>query len=299
MMKVFALALMVGVAAAAAYPTTYPYENENFVPPNIAVVPEPNLTYDPETDTGGYVYYYAVKLGRFDGAVQDSDMPYCDQKNGFCQYALVNTFFCPPEFPIQIWNCTTRNYIFDSADFSGMANGQKVCEVGACCSQYYGQVKFSDDQMDWHSWLDDRNSAALCGDIAVEDNYCIWVGGDFQMNCIDYHLSALERLVVTACYDSFVRFYFDCTVFLSVYTPATIKEPPAFQDGMSNEETIIHDSISFLQDRICFPYSYYYPSESGGGNTGGGNTGGDSPASEDSPAAAFTVAAVAFAALLL
>jgi len=300
MMRVLCLALLVAVAAADGhqypngYPKSYPFENENWDVPAIVPVEAPNLTLDPETDTGGYIYWFVVALGKFDGYVQDKDMPYCDQFNGFCMYNLVNTYFVPPVLPLVVWNCTSRLNYFANTDFTGQAAGQKICDVGSCCSEYIGNPKYSVDQMDWHSWLDDRAGAALCGDIKVEDNYCIFVGGDFQMNCIEYHLSALDRLVVTACFDTFVRYYMDCSVFLSVYTPASIKEPPAYMAGMSNAETLVHDSVSFLQDKICHPYSYYYPSEAKGGDKTG-----DDDDDDDSASAAFTVAAVAFAALML
>merc|ERR1712216_282031 len=89
------------------------------------------------------------------------------------------------------------------------------------------------------------------------------------MNCIDYHVSPTERVVTTACYDTFVLFYFNCKVFMQAYVNPTIKEPMPFQEAMSNEETIVHDAVAFLQDRVCHPYSYYYPESAGGSTTSG------------------------------
>jgi len=251
------------VACVASYPSTYPFENEAFVPVPIPdgtpsdVLDEKDPVNYTVDDVGGYVPYYAINLGLYDGTITEEDLPYSLAMNGFIRWCLVNVYGAPPVLPKTTWNCTARGHpALASSDYTGQIGGNTVCEPGECCEYLMGKVKGTDDQLDWHQWLDDRSSAALCGAVP-EEAYCTMVGGDFHMQCLEYYPSPVERLAVFPCYDTYVLYYLSCSVFKQAYTVVTEKEPDTYKNSLTNEELLTHDSFSFLQDRICHPHSYF------------------------------------------
>lgn len=285
--------------AAAAYPSTYPFENESFVPvdtppgSNGADV-EPNLTYDPDTDTGGYIYYYYARAA-FDLTEADWESPtvlgedwsgpWNPSGSGAIRYMLVNQFGASADLPGSVWNCTAAGTVFSDADYTGVINGQTICAANDCCAGLIGLPKFSTDQLNWHDLMTDRLSAAMCGELE-EELYCIIVGGDFQTNCFDYYLSPSDRLYTFICNDSYSQFYLNCPVFQQAYVPVYVKsEPPSYYSSISMEEMISSDAQFYCGDRVCHPYSYYHPGSAGGGGGDSSATSGSSSATDASASA--------------
>jgi len=280
--------LLLGLAVvSAAYPTTYPFENEAYVPPEM-ISGTPNFTYD-NTDTGGYVYYGMYKMKAFDGLLTDDDFPYFPHANGYAYYCLVIVYGAPPALPISVWNCSSLT--FADSDFTGSINGQSVCNVGECCKHIIGKPKFGDDQMDWHTWLEDRAAAAMCDDI-VETEYCILTGGHYQTNCLQYYLAPTDRLVMLPCFDHHMLYWLSCSVFKQSYTVMLLHEPASYTDGLSNEDSIVSDVATSLGDHVCNPYSYYYPSSTSS-NSSPSSESASVSASDDSSSSGTTALASA------
>jgi len=285
-MQTFTSILCLGVAtcAVASYPASYPFENESYVPADVPAG-TPNYAYD-DTDTGGYVYTGAFTLSLFDGTLTDDDFPYWPHQNGFAWYNLVSQYAAPPILPASVFNCSLNDLFFKPADYTGMVNGKKVCNTGECCEYLMGQPKFGDDQLSWHDWFDQRVAAGMC-DLISEDIYCVMVGGHFHLNCMQYYLAPTERLVkVLACYDSWTLYYLTCPVYKQAYTYMIVLEPDQFMDSLSAEENIITDCGAFAQDRLCHPYSYYYPQTTSDSESETDSSKTSSTASSDSSAAA-------------
>jgi len=256
-MKVTVLACCL-VLCSASWPTTYPFENEQVVPVEVPAG-TPSWTYEPGSDTGGYMYYGAYTMSVYEnGILTDDDMPYCTHMNRGTEYVLVVAYGAPPQLPLSVWNCSSM--VFTDADFTGLLSGAPVCNVGSCCVELIGKPKFSDDQMDYHTAMNDRLASAMCGDLP-EQTYCIFVGGHFENNCIDYVLSAVERLVTFPCFDDWIVYHLSCPVYKQAYTMFLADtEPDSYFNTLSIEEVQVIDVICFLGDHVCHPHSYYNPS---------------------------------------
>jgi len=240
-----------------AAPTTFPYENEAFVPADM-LASTPSYTYD-ETDPGGYMYSTTLFH-----VVTEADLPFCAMRTGSAAYLLVNTFGAPPHYgtsQIVSFNCTAKDLVFASADYTGTVAGNTICKAGECCSGLYGKVKFGADQLTWHSWLDDRSAAGICGPIE-ENVYCTLAGGDALMNCIEYVTSPDTRLEIGTCGQTIVMYMMECKVFLTTYTRIYVTEPPIYIDASTLEENMANDAFSKSQDKLCHPHSYYFPAGS-------------------------------------
>lgn len=293
------LGLLVYVACSlAAYPATYPFENEAFVPvgPPAAT---PSLSYDDE-DEGGYIYYYYARAS-FDLTDEDfqsptmfgeeTDAAWSPTQTGAVRYLLVVQFSAPADLSADVWNCTGKNIVLAASDFTGKVNGQTVCAVGECCKGVYGMPKFGEDQLTWSSWLNDRAAAAMCGDIE-EEMYCVAVGGDFQTNCFDYYLSPDSRLSTFICPDSYLMYYLTCPVFKQAYSTVYVQfESPVYLNRCTPEEQISSDAHYFTGDRVCHPYSYYHPSteSTSGADSSSGSDSTSTGSSSDSGSSAVSV----------
>lgn len=259
--------LSLTASTLAAYPTTFPFENEAYTP--VAVPTEtPTFTYD-ASETGGYVYFgaYTLQANAADkevslavkGTLSDGDFPYEPHRNRFCEFLLVDTYGTPPILPDSLWNCSSKEIYYTPADYVGTVNGQSVCAPGECCDFLMGHPKFGEDQLEWQPWLDERAASALCEDID-EVTYCIMIGGHFQINCFEYWISVTERLAgVLPCYDTWILYLLTCPIYKQSYTFMLVWEPTSYVETLSAEEFITVDCVAFLQDRICKPYSYFYP----------------------------------------
>jgi hypothetical protein len=263
-------------AAFSAYPTTYPFENESYIPPPL-VPSTPDYTFNPDTDPGGYAYR-GVTLWVFDGVLTDDDFPYIPHNSGFSQYVLVNSYSAPPVLQSDVWNCSGKGIVFEKSDFLGVANNEEVCTPGSCCSDIIGLPKFGEDQHEQHDWFNGRAASGLC-DVAPEEVYCIQVGGHFQVNCFSYWVHPTELPAPLICFDSFVVFHLNCNVFKTTYPMILPWDPPVYYDLMTMEETIVNDAAVFIPDRVCHPYSYYHPNTA---STSGSSSASDSGSDESS-----------------
>jgi len=254
MLRVIAFLGFLGVCLGAGYPTTYPFENERMTP-TILPASTPSQTYD-ENDVGGYFYtFHMMGTTHYD----DSYYPYAFTSNGCWSFGFVTIYASPPVFPEASWNCTLINMQFTTADFTGMAGKQKVCNPGECCLDVMGLPKFSTDQMDWHDWLNDRTSAGMCDDI-LEAQYCIYTNGNMQVNCVEYVPSQTERLVMFPCHDVAYWWWMTCPVFMTTGIDIfSHVEPELYRSVCTLDQSIRIQTLSLQPDRVCHTESYYTP----------------------------------------
>lgn len=251
-MKTLQLLCLAVTGVCAAYPSTYPFENESYVPPAM-LASEPSETYD-DTDTGGYIYTYAHTK-----TLTEDDLPYAPIGAGMGKFMLVVAYGAPPELPASSWNCTAKELLpLSDADFTGVINSQTVCAVGSCCEEFFGLPRFSENQMEWHSMVADRATGALCEDIQTEV-YCTFVLAASTVNCVEYFPGVTERPVVVVCADNYALYYFTCPIYLQQYNAIWVMEPPLYVDQLTQELFILSEAFALGMDRICHPYSYYHP----------------------------------------
>jgi len=254
----------------------------------------PDFSFDNDADPGGYIYWGLHELTIFGGTITEDDMPYCAHSNKSTMWLLVKVYGTPPILPLQSWNCTAKDLVLAAKDFTGLINNVKICNVGECCSGLYDKPKYGDDQLAWHSWANDRAASGLCDAPQTEEMYCISVGGHFHTNCYEYYPTPDTRLWNWPCYDNAILYWMTCAVFRQAYAfqyAIGSQDSPIHQNSLSNEEGLTFDGMFSLHDRVCNPYSYYFPDTAGGG--GGGDGGKDSKDSKDSSPAAFSSFVVA------
>jgi len=244
-----------------AYPSTYPFENESFVPVEVPAS-TPDFSFNADTDPGGYIYRGNIAMEIFGGTLTDDDIPYCNHSNQYSMWLMVMVYGTPPVLPFQTWNCTTSGLTFVDSDFTGIVNNEKICNVGSCCTAMMGLPKFGSDQMTWHSWADDRAAANLCDVPQTEALYCVLVGGHYQANCYEYYPGPSDRIYMQVCFDNIIHYWLTCTVFKSAYAFSYVagsQDTPIYQAKLSPEESMSFDAVFTLADRLCHPYSYFFP----------------------------------------
>jgi len=274
-MKTFlfvAFSLLLTQATAASYPTTYPFENEVYVPEKLPAS-TPSLTFD-DLDVGGYIYTYSYTL-QLDEVWPEYDAAgfgFCWSMTGDKQFILVNFYKIGAFLPEDNWNCTKKGNYFVASDYTGDVNGFQVCEVGNCCQQFYGTPKYTADQPTDHELLNKVISSNVCdASSMLEDLYCVQVSGHSQMNCIEQYVSATDRLFMIACHDIHVAYWMSCPVIKNVGLVILTFEPPLYYSLCTPEQLTSVEAVVFNVDRICRPYSYYSPAETGSSTVNSGS----------------------------
>jgi hypothetical protein len=279
-------ALLAAGYATAAYPSTYPFENESLVPaaPREAT---PSWTFD-DADAGGYVYTFMYKY-----VVTEEEIPkFCFLGNGAWAHQLVVRSEVAPLHPYTIFNCTEKNYILGDYSFLGEVAGQKICEQGECCKEYYDTVTYwalDEPYIPYYEAVASVYEDGACTEMFGEEVYCPWMSSGQQWGCIEQFVSLTDRMVLYPCYDSFYNFFMGCQLYkVSGYMWRSENEPAQYVEDSSAEETNAGNSVYFCPDHVCRPYSYYYPeyAKSDSSSVGSGS---GSKQSEESPASYLTL----------
>lgn len=266
MLKAVVFAVAAITPVLCAYPSTYPFENEVYAP---AMLPEatPTYVYD-ETDTGGYIYtgiqnYFLTEEAFYAEDGETYEGWGWTAKSMYQGFLLVNSYGVPPILPLTVFNCTAPNKPpFTDEMFLGMAGNMEVCKIGSCCSHLIDTPSWGPSET-WHSWLDNLVSGGLCKDAPHEEIYCIYAAGHAQINCLQMNINVLERLYVYPCHDFPSLYWLSCPLSKTAGQPeATGKlEPQSYYADMTPQQTIEIGAMHVFPDRVCRPYSYFYPLE--------------------------------------
>jgi len=240
---------------ASSYPTAYPFENEINVP--IApLASTPNWSFDDE-DTGGYIYTYAYTYD-----VPDEPF-YSFTSRGCISHILKAKQGAPPLLPQSVWNCTAREKPISSATYYGIVADVKICEVEDCCKEFLGlNAFFSAEPMDQFY---DRDAAIFndgsCDEMYSESLYCAKFDNGALRACYEQYEVYGERLLVGPCFDSLVDWLINnCKLYrVAGYNEDPFFEPESYNSEQTPEESISHTGLQVFPDRMCHPYSYYYP----------------------------------------
>jgi len=262
MVKALTISLAVGLFsgfASAAYPATFPFENESteIVGPLAAT---PSDSYD-EDDSGGYIYTYFYALTE----VSTTD---CFVNNGANRYRFKVQWGIPPIMPTSQFNCTAKGPIFDEDTFdSDEFAGQKMCDDGpkSCCPQFRGEKKYranTDAHMENDIlMLEGFQETGLCTETFHVGSFCSLFNDNAIFWCNEQILGDLERTIEnTVCFDSWTHWLLDnCPVFSAAFPVLEGLEPDHYMQSMSNAENIGWLGIHWLSDKVCLPYSYFFP----------------------------------------
>lgn len=247
-----------------SYPAEYPFENELTAPP-APRAQTPSYTFT-DGDVGGYIYTYAYMRSEI------KDFPFSFHYNShFNCWGLVNLHDAPivngyPLRDVQVYNCTAKGdaFLLSEETFPGIFKGETVCEKGECCNQWYGTYGFwGGDAPD--TWMLDKTETeydtGTCSDGITEPMYCLMGEWWSHAGCIEAFVSESERVNsrVVPCYDISVHWYFSCPVYKVAGIIFDDREPAVYNEESSPEENTAHSSFWHTQDKVCHPYSYYFP----------------------------------------
>lgn len=162
-------------------------------------------------------------------------------------------------------NCTDQGHILVKDAWAGSVGGKTVCTT--CCSSYVGiRVASAGKVKGKTGVLSDRVSVGGCTASLSEAAYCGWTAWPHE--CLDYFDKGKtnSRNVVIPCMDVYMRFLTSCKVFsasiasfVKVSFPARRFEPEGFRAKLSSSQVMLIEAAAGFPDRVCNPYSYYYP----------------------------------------
>lgn len=257
--------LLLSSVASATRPLAW--ENEDFVPkPPLDSTPE--FLWDPESDPGGYIMYGTYNAVLFPNGVTADDIPYVPHDTLYCSWLLKVFSKFPPLLPLETWNCTALTFSFPSEEFLGEFNGKRICELGSCCQDWVDMgFRFAEDTLTWHKVMNDKLKGGMCSESDMkEEIYCVEVGGQTHINCLEMRVSPTEHAVTLPCMDNLVRYYSThCPVFKTAMGLRFSGgyDSPIYFSRSTNEELISLDCLGGNPDiDICAPYSYYNPTSS-------------------------------------
>lgn len=246
---------------ADVYPTVFPFENEA-VEIGAPFAATPSHTYD-ETDAGGYHYTYLYELNEF------PFLPICLKETGYWYYGLVILYEIesrPPVRSTTYYNCTLKgpDYIIQAAAFPGDIDNEKVCEQGECCVDWVGTEGFWGGAVEdsyGKEWYETEAQAGICGADWTESLYCFSMGFDSHNACQSTIVTPGTRINnrVTGCYDTKVHFFLGCPVYVEAGFKYDSNEPANYYEASTPDQLIATGSIHLIGDKLCKPYSYYFP----------------------------------------
>lgn len=263
----------------AAYPSEYPFENESIV----AAAPKaatPSWTFD-EADEGGYMYTFAYMLEDLEGVFSFGN-------NGMFAHQYVVRSSMAPINDISMFNCTARGNYLGENSYAGVVNGETICDVGECCSDFFGAATYFNQDEPYEPYYTDFGNVDTdgnCPNLFDEGVYCT-IMASYQVLCIEQYVSPTERVVTYPCYDSFWHHYSSCTVYAVTgfyFRPQS--EPEGYAADSTADELNALNGIFFTPDKVCRPYSYYYPEtakSASSSSTGASGASGASSASDSS-----------------
>lgn len=244
--------------AQAQYPSTYPFENEGKHAPALLPAAEPDWTFETNTDPGGYIYRGTLcDMNDHDFSVRGYSM--CSDC-GTCMAHLVYSFALPPMLPMQTWNCSATGLKFSEADFFGEVGGKQIeCAAAQCCSEFLGKPAYTLDAVSFHEKWNNYITVGACKTSLPEALYCAEIAYDWV--CFDRFVSPDERTHIEACYNMVNVYFRECAVYngVGVNSENEAYETKMYLSALSPDESFSVYGVHTYTDRICHPYTYYFP----------------------------------------
>lgn len=244
------------------YPATYPFQNEAFVPDDLPAG-NPDYSYDPASDPGGY-YHLGEQCDHniCDAVDVDNNRYYTPfEKCHTIEYRYVNTWSLPPILETQTWNCTAKGTTYSAADYFGVIDGNTICAAGQCCSHTYGHVCFSGEEAtNLHEQYNSLSAIGMCEPM-TDAVYC-WAATHEPVDCFENNFQPGLYVFPVSCKDNTILWLMTCNVYKStgLLESFELRDSPTYLNSLtvSQQFTLQH---MFPEHRMfnCLPYSYYFP----------------------------------------
>jgi len=251
-------------SAHAAFPASYPYENE-LLEVGVPLAATPSHTFD-DTDPGGYFYTYGMNTE----GIPDGELgTWSYGVSGMIAHRLVvHQGLTPgpsPLLPKTLFNCTFRVIdkewkVMSVESFLGVVGSETICE--GCCEAMYGLPSFWDyePKENTHEKLLFFQENGMCEYNIDENLYCTYADLGFHQYCNEQFVSETERSHIAVCYDALYQYFMNCKVFASGGTAGEANyEPTSYFEESSPSEMMAWDGVQRTNDKVCHPMSYYYP----------------------------------------
>lgn len=243
--------------AEAAYPTTFPFENEK-LQVAVPLASTPSYKFD-EDDPGGYFYTHVIEKV-LDEA--DIEAGYCTSSSGALMFAYAS-FNYPPVLNKIIYNCTRgENEKIMDKQFLGQVGTDKICEVNNCCKDLIGlpgTSLVSEPKVQTYSTWSEIKSSGSCPEAMSEEMYCTIFSYGLSKTCMEQWVSVTDRLFVFPCYDTFVNYIQSCKLYKLTGYYLPMYEPEDYWSKQSGEQNTAVTGLWDMGDKVCRPYSYFYP----------------------------------------
>lgn len=300
---VFTLAAVGALSGAvtAAYPSTFPFESE-IVLPTYPPVSTPSHTYD-DKDPGGYFHTYIVLNEGFDKMIDDGRAwVTC----GLYDHNTVISWGLDAPMPNPWFNCTDRgNYIDENTYNFDTISGTKYCDSPeVCCEEHHGKLKYRPDDSDAmdidRELFEESYETGMCTSNLHQGAFCSLFNDYATVFCNEQVVDDTERGILQTCFDSQLNFLTHCPVFKSVATKVEGVEPEAYIEAMTVDEWWSHSSMFWMPDKVCHPYSYFFPEQSTADSKSASDSDDDEGSAQDSDSdSAASVVAASFAIIAL
>lgn len=258
-LKILLLISFAFACEAAVYPSTYPFENEPLSPP---ILPEstPDYSYDMDNDPGGYItkiYKCDLNDPEFMTEAHGNYWDYCEYQQ---MYAFYATNGAATAFGVAAFNCSEKREV-TAADLGGVINSKTVCTN--CCPDVVGQKVWGEDFGSYLSLIETATVNGVC-DTVTHETYCVTCIAH-AMLCIQHFIDAGERTYVIACFDSVWHWLMTCSVFKTTGVVELVKgeDTLPYLNSLSAVEQFVVFGFQYYGDRVCLPYSYYFPEATG------------------------------------
>jgi len=265
------------------YPSTFPFQNEDYVP-DTSLLPDvtPDFSYT-SSDPGGYFRrgYYSSNPFLGQTGFNQNGIPIWSPIGAdryipgvtydFFNYWGVHSGYGPiTDFPWNIFNCTdehfqsaTDDFVFSSRNFPGVMNGEKINCNGDCCSsfKYYNEYSFCTNSMEQLAFFSGVVVSGAC-DLPEEVLYC-QITSTWQWYCNERYLSPVLRAgPILPCFDFGIRWMLTCRLLKISGLGSLIAayEPPGYIESTPVLGQFLILMLEFTSpDKVCPPYSYFFP----------------------------------------
>lgn len=246
-----------GLTHGSSYPSTYPFTLEESLPEA-----EPSFSYD-DSDPGGY-FLAGMKcdLNDFSEKIEQGIFSFYLDCKMYYYRNFVNGLYVGVPTANQPFNCSlargddhaTSGYISDNAQPSGASSEYK------CLDYLNVPLFFIEPLSPWAPFF----LASSCP-VPPEELVCLIVVNGGQW-CFTHYLSPGERSMIVPCLDTMTNFMSSCA---TLYDPLDMSgfETPVYLEGLTVYQTSVLRGLEYSPDRVCFPASYYAPSDDTNGDT--------------------------------
>lgn len=253
-MRVLVLASL-AVSSSAAYPATFPFDTTTWgeLPENQGY---PDFSFSAED--GGYIRYalsrdyddyeYPGFAASFDTLLYFPYFHYGFDMNMESIEALA----------VSKKNCTLTTAEIDLSVLE-VIDGKNMCTE--CCTKLFkaeDYLIFTDFAAGSLAYFESVPQLGVC-DTPNEFVVCLYTIGNVGNACFQNYLSSAERTVTKPCYDFMAMFQFSCKTYQVAGYPDRKYDIEAYYLSMSPAEQGLMMSVFHAQDKVCYPYSYYFP----------------------------------------